>query len=113
MSDVDRDAVRLLVCPTCQQQLGNYCVTKTGKRAHEVHVHRWYPLTEAYGNGYADGVRDTEARQPIEVFATSNEAGDRVAWCSCGARCRDDDGGHPGHVIDVMHEHDMVVARLA
>lgn len=110
-------ARRVLVCPFCDARPGHGCTTGTGKRAHEDHTARWMPLADAYGEGYQNG--EANAR-PVEWYELMK--GHQVAYvrptdgqvrCTCGALCPDDDDGHPGHIIDVMHEHDMVVARLA
>lgn len=126
LTDWARSARDAYACPVCHVGVGARCVVlATGRPAKETHVGRWAPLCEAYGAGYVEGERNIVAAQPAtwydlvaahQVVAARHNPTDGSApgaWCACGVFCQTEDGGHPGHIIDVMHEHDMVVARLA
>lgn len=126
VADWARAARDAYACPVCHVSVGARCVVlATGRPAKETHVGRWAPLCEAYGEGYVDGERGTVSRQPVSWYdliaqhqvdttgITELGQGEPATLCACGDWCPLSDGGHPGHIIDVMHEHDMVVARLA
>lgn len=120
------ESLRSYACPFCLQPVGERCKTGSGKTC-PTHVARWEPLSIAFGEGYGEGQRDTKAREPLDWYdlmrqhtiagtrSTSDGVGefDRIDTCSCGTETREDDGGFAGHLVDVLHDNDMVVARLA
>lgn len=55
--DHHRTSVRELICPWCRADVGEPCVTTSGKRATYPHSARSGPLYRAYNRGYLAGVR--------------------------------------------------------
>lgn len=45
-------------CPHCYAEEGDWCVTKTGNRASDLHSARVSPIAQVASDGFREGLRD-------------------------------------------------------
>lgn len=56
----------LTACPSCPAGVGQWCITKSGKRATHIHAARWEGPRVAWYEGYIEG-RGDMAQHYIEI----------------------------------------------
>lgn len=54
IDEIDELAVDNYICPYCRAGYGQWCKTKSGKRATWLHSSRQWPLQQAWGAGYQE-----------------------------------------------------------